>query len=153
MDKIINHLRNNIIPLESINKICVYSLWNDKEIVYVGKTNNINRRISQHEGSKEFDGFSYSVLENEFIADITERKLIFELQPIYNKTIEKEYITISSLRTKIRYLSEYHKYNEKFYIINLKKEIERLKLRTKVIDSTLHLELYEALKLKDYIFN
>ena len=153
MDKIINHLRNNIIPLESINKICVYSLWNDNEIVYVGKTNNINRRLSQHEGLKEFDSFSYFILENEFIADITERKLIFELKPIYNKTKEKEYINISSLRTKIRSLSEHHKYNEKFYIMNLKKEIERLKLRTKVIDSTLHLELYEALKLKDYIFN
>ena len=57
------------------------------------------------------------------------------------------------MRTKIRTLSEYHKYNEKFYIMNLKKEIEKLKLRTKFIDSTLHLELYEALKLKDYIFN
>lgn len=153
MDKIINHLRNNIIPLETINNICVYSLWNDGEIVYIGKTNNINRRLSQHEGFKEFDSFSYFVVDNDFIADITERKLIYELRPIYNKSREKEYISIPGLRTKIRSISEHHKYNEKFYIINLKKEIEKMKLRTKVIDSTLHLELYEALKLKDYIFN
>ena len=67
-----------------ICKPCVYFLFRDNVLVYVGKTQNIYLRIGQHitEGQKKFDSFEYFITED---ADALEAVLIQILKPIYNK--------------------------------------------------------------------
>ena len=67
-----------------ICKPCVYFLYRDNDLVYVGKTANIYLRIGQHiiEGQKKFDSFEYFFTED---ADCLEAILIKILKPIYNK--------------------------------------------------------------------
>lgn len=151
MDDIIFHFTKNKINVEDINKICVYALWHEYEIVYIGKTNNINRRLSQHQKDKRFDSYSFINMDNDFIAELIESKLILELKPFYNKTKEKEFITLNYLRNKIKRISKEHKYSEKYYIKNIKEKVDELGLETIKINNVTHIEITEVLKMKDYI--
>ena len=67
----------------------VYALYDDDEIVYVGVTNNIERRIKQHKrgGDKVFN--RYTIVEahvDRFYAVRQEHKLIEQHNPKYNKS-------------------------------------------------------------------
>lgn len=66
----------------------VYALYDRDEIVYVGVTNNLERRIKQHRGSdKVFD--RYEMLQahvDRFYAVRQEHQLIEEHCPKYNKS-------------------------------------------------------------------
>lgn len=65
-------------------KPCIYFLFNGNELVYIGKSDNVYKRIGDHiaEGSKKFDRWEYiETYDNELL----EAHLISILKPKYNK--------------------------------------------------------------------
>jgi hypothetical protein len=75
---------------ESIGKVsAVYSICNpDGEIVYIGKSDNLVRRMSYHE--KVFDGCLIYFFRVPYeILDKTERRLIREIKPKLNSWLKK----------------------------------------------------------------
>lgn len=64
----------------------VYFLYDGEELVYIGQSDNIYRRIGQHisEGVKRFDSFCFYEVGEERI--ILESYLISKFQPKYNQT-------------------------------------------------------------------
>ena len=76
----------------------VYVLRDNGEVVYVGKTNDIFRRISEHSrggqkhgiSHKKFTDWEYFRLENEEQRKILEALLIVYLHPKYNIADERQ---------------------------------------------------------------
>ena len=62
----------------------VYFLYNNRQLVYVGQTNDILRRISEHSKSKRFDDWRYVECDNETTREALECLLIYMLKPKYN---------------------------------------------------------------------
>ena len=75
----------------------IYALRNKKdEVVYVGRTNNVKRRISEHKRNKDFD--YHQVLEECF--DLEKAKkiedfFIMRFDPKYNKSLNSGGMYIS----------------------------------------------------------
>ena len=65
----------------------IYFLFSSEEIVYIGQTVNDHpmARIGAHFNDKEFDSFSCTMVELEYLTK-TEYRLIREYKPIYNKS-------------------------------------------------------------------
>lgn len=65
----------------------VYLLFDDGKVVYVGQTNDIFRRISEHsrDGSKAFDNFKYLECDDEKTRLMIEYHLIQRYKPKYNE--------------------------------------------------------------------
>ncbi len=79
------------------NKIGVYKLFNDKdELIYVGKSIHIKKRISQHlknvktnkgiEMQKQIAKIEYILTHSELVALLLESELIKKHQPIFNRS-------------------------------------------------------------------
>ena len=71
------------------NMFNVYRLLKDKEIVYIGKTINLQRRVEQHLLDKDFDEVQYCCLDSKEDMDSVESVLIYQLIPKLNKKFEK----------------------------------------------------------------
>lgn len=70
---------------ERIKYSFIYLLWDDDEIVYVGKTiQDIETRIRSHINKKAFDSYSYMEVNPTILSDL-EMYLITSLKPKYNK--------------------------------------------------------------------
>ncbi len=77
----------------------VYYLHNNEgEIIYIGKSKNIRKRINQHftndnhkskEVQKEVASVSFEATGNELIALLKENEEIKQIKPKYNKTLKK----------------------------------------------------------------
>jgi DNA polymerase-3 subunit epsilon len=77
----------------------VYYLHNDEgEIIYIGKSKNIRKRINQHftndqhkskEVQKEVASVSFEATGNELIALLKENEEIKQIKPKYNKALKK----------------------------------------------------------------
>lgn len=69
---------------------CVYLLYNKGNIVYVGKTNNLDRRIYQHnigdwcELPKDFDMVLGYIIQDKKQRTEVEKELIKRFKPKYN---------------------------------------------------------------------
>lgn len=61
----------------------VYFLYKGDEIVYVGQTNNLLRRVASHFGFKDFDHFSYIACRKEELTEL-ERRAILKYRPKLN---------------------------------------------------------------------
>jgi len=71
------------IPYRKSLKFHIYFLFYNEELVYIGKTTNIQKRLSFHFKNKTFN--SYSVLEvKECDLDLSERVLINKYLPKLN---------------------------------------------------------------------
>jgi DNA polymerase-3 subunit epsilon len=79
------------------NKIGIYKLFNDEdELIYVGKSIHIKKRISQHlkntttnkavEMKKQIAKIEYIITHSELVALLLESELIKKHQPIFNKS-------------------------------------------------------------------
>ena len=90
-----------IVLLEEIPSITgVYYLHNDEgEIIYIGKSRNIRKRINQHftsenrksqEIQKEVDSVTYEATGNELNALLKENEEIKKNKPKYNKALTKD---------------------------------------------------------------
>lgn len=66
-------------------KVGIYFLLKNNEIVYVGKTINLEQRIMSHQmnNKKDFDNFLFFKVDSEKL-DLCERYFINKLKPIYN---------------------------------------------------------------------
>jgi predicted GIY-YIG superfamily endonuclease len=62
----------------------LYRLYCKDSIVYIGKTNNLRDRISQHKKDKDFDSYDYYI-GNKSDVNIYELYYIDKIKPIYNK--------------------------------------------------------------------
>lgn len=72
---------------KNFNTPCIYLLYLNDNIVYVGQTLCLARRIQEHmESGKEFDSFCvHTYMEDEYIRLQMERILIRKHRPKYNK--------------------------------------------------------------------
>ena len=61
----------------------VYFLFHKGEVVYVGVTNNILRRLGEHAKDKRFDAYSYIPIDGNEATEL-ELKFIRQLKPRYN---------------------------------------------------------------------
>jgi len=78
---------SNKLNLEAFNSGCIYMLYNDNELVYIGETVCFISRLSQHiqEGKKEFDSFKIRYyIENDRCRKNTEKRMIKKFKPKYN---------------------------------------------------------------------
>lgn len=66
----------------------VYFLYNDGELVYVGQTNDIFRRISEHSRSdKQFNWWRYFEIDDENLRKAIEYMFIQIAKPKYNEDL------------------------------------------------------------------
>lgn len=82
----------------------VYFLYNEGELVYIGQTTNVARRILRHieEGLKDFDAARYTKVPEDSLS-IVEATLIKNLRPIYNiKMNDGEHISFKCRTKKSR---------------------------------------------------
>lgn len=73
----------------------IYFLTNGKDVVYVGKTNDVKRRIKQH-NDKKFDNY-FSIVCDDEDANHIEDEYIKMLDPLYNNSLNRfgHYISLS----------------------------------------------------------
>jgi hypothetical protein len=76
-------IEDQLVELE-IPSSCVYFLLRAGTVVYVGQSNSIHSRISQHRTDKEFDRVLYMPVPAEEL-DIVEDRFISALKPPYNR--------------------------------------------------------------------
>ena len=67
---------------------CVYFLIRDGEIVYVGQSRQLPKRIESHRSDKKFDRVLF-VRVSQSVIDQVERRLIIELAPEYNGCLDR----------------------------------------------------------------
>ena len=124
LSSIVKHLQTNKVNKDVMFKCVVYALWDNEEIVYIGKTTQLGQRITTHARTKEFTHYSTYQCEDELQMGILEDELILEYQPKYNLVIGSEYESLKQFRERIRSISEEHKYNSKYYIPKIRNVLE-----------------------------
>ena len=87
-----------VIKADDSRNSRVYFLINNNEIVYVGQTNMLSNRLSNH-SDKEFDSVSFVDVDPSFIGDI-EASYIAKFDPIYNKNLPPNSIFISKAKLR-----------------------------------------------------
>lgn len=106
-------LYKNKIDISSfkINTPCIYFLFKENKIVYVGQTTNIYQRITTHKKSKNFDSFSFfDIYEKPFNGNYSSNELelyfILKFTPKYNVSIPPNeiWLTIEKLKEKYSHL-------------------------------------------------
>jgi len=66
----------------------VYGLLKNNEIVYIGRTkgqHNLKQRLYYHSRTKDYDGYICRICKSYESQKKTERSLIKEIMPAYNK--------------------------------------------------------------------
>lgn len=66
----------------------IYFLVRGKQIVYVGQSRRILKRLGDHIPEKKFDSYFFIKLEEEFL-DVAEKHYITMFNPIYNITLNQ----------------------------------------------------------------
>ena len=117
----VNKLSKNKISVESLNRFCVYALWDRDEIVYVGQSTQLGQRITVHAKNKIFDSYSFFDCKSFDEMDAIESTLIIRLRPKYNVQYGSGYESLAKLRKRISKISDKHKYNPKYYVKKIRK--------------------------------
>ena len=80
--------KNGRLKVSYFNAPCIYMLYKDDKIVYIGQTECLARRIGEHlQSTKVFDSFSvHSFKEDEYIRLKKEQILIRKYKPVLNVT-------------------------------------------------------------------
>jgi len=90
---------NSLLELPN-NLSGIYRLYNDNDIVYIGKSINIKNRIKEHIKDKIFNKFDFAITNNESDKILYEIYYIDKFKPVYNKdciTTSKSTIEIIEL--------------------------------------------------------
>ena len=132
LSSIVKHWQANKVNKNNIFKYVVYALWNNDEIVYIGKTTQLGQRISAHARTKGFTHYSAYECEDELQMEILEDEMILEYQPKYNLAVGSGYESLEQFRGRIRSISEEHKYNPKYYIPKIRKALEENNIEIRV---------------------
>ena len=100
-----NYIDLDLDTLENLNLEivrCIYFLYQDDKLVYIGKTNNLVQRLLQHryEKSKVFNSYKkYLILEDSNIDEI-ENDFIKKYNPEYNITRGKRWEPTDKIKYK-----------------------------------------------------
>ena len=124
LSSIVKHWQANKVDKDVMFNCVVYALWDNEEIVYIGKTTQLGQRITTHARTKEFTHFSIYQCEDEAQMGMLEDEMILEYQPKYNLAVGSGYESLKQFRERIRSISEEHKYNSKYYIPKIRKVLE-----------------------------
>lgn len=141
VENYVDKLSKNKISIESLDEFHVYALWEKDEIVYVGQSTNSGQRIAAHKKNKTFDSYSCFKCKTFDEMDSIEATLIVRLQPKYNVQYGNGYESLAKLRSRIRKISERHKYNPKYYVNKIRKclsetEIEMIEFKGSTVIKT-----------------
>lgn len=73
-----------------------FLLNNDKQVIYIGQTNDMRKRMISHKSNKdwwnEVSSVKYSGVSSRFKLDLYEKYYVSKLMPIYNSDFVKEYV-------------------------------------------------------------
>lgn len=92
--------------VEKKKSSCIYKLFHNGVVVYVGQTTNIRARIINHMGYKNFDFFDFEFCEK-INANELESELIVKYRPIYNKSLprNKKLILLGTVKSEVKKLT------------------------------------------------
>ena len=125
LSSIVKHWQANKVDKDVMFKCVVYALWDNEEIVYIGKTTQLGQRITTHARTKDFTHYSVYQCEDELQMGMIEDEMILEYQPKYNLVVGSGYESLKQFRERIRSISEEHKYSSKYYITKIRKVLEK----------------------------
>lgn len=79
----------------------IYFLFKNYELIYIGQSEDIFKRVPEHRGSKDFNNWLYIEYENENLNNV-EAEFILKYQPKENKAIPKNdnWMSTSTLKLK-----------------------------------------------------
>lgn len=89
----LQELISSKLPYQDLRICGVYFLFDLKELVYIGSSEDCTTRLRNHEKDKTFDSYFIIEMAPVYIRDV-ERKYINEFNPWYNKTKRNERINI-----------------------------------------------------------
>ena len=78
----------DFFPKQSASFCCVYFLWHNEDLVYIGKSSNGLKRVWEH-SNKEYTHYSYHQCKPELL-DILEQTYIQIHKPPMNKQLYKQ---------------------------------------------------------------
>jgi len=101
----------NYFPLSYIDsgQKFIYFLYLNNELVYIGKTNNVMSRVSQHKNDKKFNKIYFRSINHKFNIHNLEECLIYLIRPKYNR-ISPRLKSLNKYWTKIKMKQFIHKY-------------------------------------------
>jgi hypothetical protein len=80
----------------------VYVMYNrDNNIIYVGQSNSLKRRLSHHSKNGEWSYLKYKTLENTDERIVLEAKLIRRLRPELNKLHQSSIVSQDSINIRV----------------------------------------------------
>lgn len=80
----------------------IYFLFDGDEIVYIGQSENIYKRVGTHLSDKIFDSWNYIEYPDENLDEL-EAEYILKYKPKYNQSIPSNSIWLSSGAIKIKF--------------------------------------------------
>lgn len=102
-----NHLRNIYCKLEP-KYFIVYQLLREDELMYVGKTIDIHKRLSSHLKDKDFNKVLLTRCETEKEQDTLEQTLIERFRPKLNKALNINLVDDSLIIPEFKDISDFH---------------------------------------------
>ena len=125
MENYLETLKENKFSVEGLSGFYVYFLWDNGEIVYVGQTHHLQRRLSIHLKDKVFDEYSFVECENFIEMDSVELYFISKFKPKYNLRVGDGFESVKKIRNRIQSIDESYKYNSDFYVYTLVEKIKK----------------------------
>jgi hypothetical protein len=83
----LNPSENYIVFNEDVIGYGIYLLYDNENVVYIGKSNNMKNRINQHKKDKEFNSVKCIIFKDEGLVNLYEPYLIQKYKPKYNKDL------------------------------------------------------------------
>jgi excinuclease UvrABC nuclease subunit len=84
----------------------IYFLFDGDEIVYIGKSINIESRVVNHrgQGEKEFDSYSFVEVHDELLRNHLEAYYIYTVSPKYNSVVppNNRYFPLYQLKKRLK---------------------------------------------------
>lgn len=109
----------------------LYFLILEEEIVYVGKSNNVEGRLYDHRRNKEFDSYSVFECESEKDSLRLEALAIMKYKPRYNSQLNEEFQSMTMIKNTLKKLDIPEKFHHKRF---LKKKIMELGIKTHIFN-------------------
>lgn len=147
----VDKLSKNKISVESLNGFCVYALWDDDEIVYVGQSTQLGQRITAHTKNKIFDSYSFFDCKSFDEMDAIESALIVQLKPKYNVQCGSGYESLDKLRNRIRKISDKHKYSPKYYVREIRKRLSATDIEMIEFKGSTVIKIQDVPKALEYV--